>query len=67
MYEKVYTIKEIAQELRITREYLHKCIKPFKFMFNANNINPIRKTKYTEEERKLVIKFFHLSKQISKQ
>ena len=65
--EKVYTIKEIAQELRITREYLHKCLKPWKFMFQANNKNPVRKTKYTEYEREMLLKFYELSKHISKQ
>jgi len=67
MYEKYYTIKEIARELNISREYLHKCIKPFKYMFQSNMSNPVRKTKYSEEERKLVIKFYHLSKHISNQ
>lgn len=37
-------------------------------MFKApgNTKNKFRKTKYNEEERKMIIKFYHLSKQISK-
>ena len=67
MLQRVYTIKEIAQELKITREYLHKKLRPFKMMFKAdgNMKNPVRKTKYTAEERELILKFYEISKQTS--
>jgi len=68
MYERYYTIKEIAQELKITREYLHIRLKPFKNMFKAagNMKNGSRKTKYSASERELILKFYELSKHISK-
>ena len=67
MYQRMYTIKEIALELKITREYLHKKLKPFKNMFKVgdNMKNKVRKTKYTETERELIHKFYQLSKHIS--
>jgi hypothetical protein len=67
MYQRVYTIKEIAQELKITREYLHKRLKPFKNMFKAagNMKTSTRKTKYTEAERDLILKFYEISKHTS--
>lgn len=67
MYQKVYTIKEIAQELKISREHLHRKLKPFKNMFKVpgNMKTNIRKTKYTETERLLILKFYSISNQIS--
>lgn len=64
MLQKVYTIKEIAQELKISREYLHRKLKPFKKMFKTDKTRP-RKTKYTETEREMILKFYEISKQIS--
>ena len=64
--EKLYTIKEIAQELNITREYLHMCLKPFKKLFKApgNIKTALRKTKYTAVEREMIFKFYDIGKNI---
>ena len=59
-----YTIKDIANELNITREWLHHCIKDYKILFKApgNMKTAQKKFKYSEEEKNLIINLFRNSK-----
>jgi hypothetical protein len=55
--ERLFTIKEIAQELEISDKWLHVILKPYKPLFKApgNMSTATRKTFYTQAERVLVL------------
>ena len=55
-----YTIKEIALELQVHRVYLHRFLRKYKPLFKTpgNCNNKVRKTKYSEAERLLILQIW---------